>query len=47
MRQLLKKRVLNIKIVKSQNPRHNYSDVVSRDINDANTKKVTFIYNKN
>ncbi len=38
---------MNIKIVKSHNPKHNYYDVVSNNINDGNIKKVNFVNNKN
>lgn len=41
----MNKKTLNIKIIKSHTAKYEYKDIVPRDMNDMNLKKVNLVYN--
>ncbi len=41
----MNKKTLNLKIIKSHTPKYEYKDIVPKDMNDINLKKVNLVYN--
>ena len=44
--QLIGKKLLNIKLVKTPNPEYKYADLSENEIFDLSKKKVNIVYNK-